>query len=226
MPTEVLEAAAAGSASVTTESSADPLAGYTGLASQLRNAYDAVKSCRDEVSSLVMIRDAQASRRRELLANVIRVQDEASVDELAKLSARGEVYSSKIEELSARLRESQQTLQEVFLRGLAGFIGLSGSLHAWLLARTEKTVLEPLIPEVHAQFGGIGSFAKAMSEWGREVRDFQIVMIRSHPQPPWSEPNFPPTGWELESERLCEKIPPLMNAVMRYSEQGFVPPSI
>jgi hypothetical protein len=106
----VTNEAASDAASV--EEGADVLSGYREQASALETAVASVTTLQQETISTTQAREKALSQREALLADWAATENEASVEELAKLGARSEVFQAKLNSQAARLAQAESVLRQ------------------------------------------------------------------------------------------------------------------
>jgi hypothetical protein len=134
-----------------TEGEGDRLAEYRQQENQLTEAFARVKAIHAETATLTTARDTALSQRQTLLNKWIESENEESVEELAKLGARGEVFEAKLSAQAVKLGRAEAELKQRLETFGNSFRNLHAALQKFLFDSTLDRILAQVHPTLRIQ---------------------------------------------------------------------------
>jgi hypothetical protein len=199
----------------------DVLAEYREQAAALESALKAVKTAQQNIVETTKARESALGARQTLIDKAAAADDEAAVEELSRISSRGEVLAARLTAHEHRLGHAQAELKAAMATFGISYNALFLTLRTFLVrdaAARIAAMLHPSVRQISA-----GSIAE-VAPLATEVINLAPFGINVEPGITGFDSLLPPENVQRAAEQSLQKTEPLLDVAAKYLEDGFQPP--
>jgi hypothetical protein len=197
----------------------DPLDPYRSQARDLAEALGKVKAIHEQNAAVTQQRDAISQHRQSLLDSWVKSENEASVEELAKVGSRVEMFDAKIANLAVRLSGAEAKLKAALATFSVSFHSLFMTLRTYLINAAAEQIRLMLHPSVRVISGTSIAEIAGMAE---PVVNIAPLAINPEPGSTMHNNTLPPENIQRAAERSLPKVDALLTEAAKHPD--FVPP--
>jgi hypothetical protein len=199
----------------------DVLAEYKAQAVALEAALASVKAMQSEIAETSKVRESALGARQTLIDKWVQADDEAAVEELSRLSSRGDVLQARLDSHATRLAHAEAELKAALTAFAISFNSLFLMLRVFLINDAKSRIASMIHPSVRQISDASISEVAALAI---EVVDFEPLAVRRDPMSSMHNNQLPPDAIQRDAERAVPKADALLAEAGRQLENGFVPP--